>query len=200
MRSLNFTWACRGRTAIALPGADMASADAPAVEETPLPGAELCARRSHADAARGIASRPDAALPPAIVSAPTRAPPYTRRREGRITLSPHKAVLDSSQASSCGPKARERRRSGCVGMEVAKGRAQCGSGRTSRATSRRALGGTARCRGERSASLGSRVDPTFASAVCNAGRSSNFTVLPRAYVRASAGCVFSTLTTGVCVG
>jgi hypothetical protein len=84
---LTFTWASERRTAVALPGADMAGADAPA-PETPLPGQNYAL-------ARGL---PALCVAPRLVRTPSCRPPsyprphafrHTRRREGRSTVLPH---------------------------------------------------------------------------------------------------------------
>jgi hypothetical protein len=79
MRLLTFTWASQRRTAVALPGADMASADAPALENAPT-GAELRARKRLLGIERGAAARPDSELSLAAASTHPRVPPHAPSR------------------------------------------------------------------------------------------------------------------------
>jgi hypothetical protein len=165
MGLLTFTWASGRRTTVALPGADMAGADAPAPGNAPT-GKELRARERLTGIVRNAAALPDSELSPAVASEPARVPtlaPSTGQKDG---IAAYKPARDSSQAHVASWRAG-------IDVPACGADAADGGGEESRATrwlggggarSRRAQGGAARCRGARSASARSRVRLTSAVA------------------------------------
>jgi hypothetical protein len=146
MRSLNFTWASRGRKTVVLSGTSMTGADAPAFEKTFHPQAlhshksgRRCARRHVSSRLRAAAHRRIRARKRAAMGAVERGEPRYRQTKTCLT-----AVGPARCAG--GSKARERRAERMRRMEPASGRPRRrGRGRDARrAGGRRRRGATPR--------------------------------------------------------